>query len=49
MLRSKLIVFALLLFIQVCQVQSLGTLRSKANPNKLRNRSIWNKKSLKEI
>lgn len=49
MLRSKLIVFAILLMIQVCQVQSLGSLRSKANPNKLRNRSVWNRKSLKDV
>merc|ERR1712194_602782 len=49
MLRSKLIVFALLLLIQVCQVQSLGSLRSRANPNKLRNRSVWNKKTVKEV
>ena len=49
MLRSKLIVFALLLLIQVCQVQSLGSLRSRANPSKLRNRSVWNKKTVKEV
>jgi hypothetical protein len=49
MLRSKLIVFALLLLIQVCQVQSLGALRSRANPKRLRNRSIWNKKTLEEV
>ena len=49
MLRSKLIAFALLLMIQVCQVEALGSLRSKANPNKLRSRSIWDRKSLEEI
>ena len=46
--RGKVLAQALLLLLSVCQVSALGSYSIKGNPMRLRNRGIFNRKTVEE-